>query len=60
MDLIAVSMIGRKRETVASTAASHTPRPCARSVSIWSIRMTALRAIMPTSAKMPIRFQPKC
>ena len=50
---IAVSMIGRKRESVPSTTASQVGRPSARSVSICSMRITALRAIMPISARMP-------
>ena len=46
-------MIGRKRETLASTTASQTVLPAARSASIWSIRITAFLAIMPIRARMP-------
>src|SRR6516165_2930767 len=44
----AVSMIGRKRELLASTAASQGPLPCARSASIWLMRITAFLLIMPS------------
>ena len=50
---IAVSMMGRKRESVASTTASQACGLCVRSVSICSMRRTALRAIMPNRARMP-------
>ena len=50
---IAVSMIGRKRAELASTAASHTSLPAARSASIWPSRITAFLVIMPSSARMP-------
>ena len=38
---------------LAAITASQAGMPCARSISICSIRMTALRAIMPNSARMP-------
>ena len=50
---IAVSMIGRKRAALASTAAFHTSLPAARSASIWPSRITAFLVIMPSSARMP-------
>ena len=49
----AVSTIGRKRRTVASTIACHGSRPSPRSRSIWSTRITELRMIMPASAIVP-------
>ncbi len=49
----AVSMIGRKRDTAASITASQGGMPWRRSVSTWSIRITALRAIMPINARIP-------
>ena len=50
---IAVSMMGRKRDMQAAITASHGGVPCARSISTCSIRITALRATMPNSARMP-------
>ena len=50
---MAVSMMGRNRETAPSTTASHGSRPCERSASICSMRMTALRAIMPIKRQNP-------
>ena len=49
----AVSTIGRKRRTAASTIAFQAATPRARSCSIWSIRITELRMIMPISAITP-------
>ena len=49
----AVSTMGRRRRTAASTMASHVGTPRARSDSIWSIRITELRWIMPISAITP-------
>ena len=49
----AVSTMGRSRRTAASMMASHAGTPRARSSSIWSIRITELRWIMPMSAITP-------
>ena len=49
----AVSTIGRKRRTVASTTACAGGCPEAMSCSIWSTRITELRMIMPLSAMVP-------
>ena len=49
----AVSTIGRKRRTVASTIACQRSWPAAMSWSIWSTRITELRMIMPDSAIVP-------
>ena len=49
----AVSTIGRKRFVVASTTASQGCRPLAISMSIWSIRITELRMIIPLKAMIP-------
>src|SRR6516165_7965242 len=49
----AVSTIGRSRWVVASITASQGCSPLARSMSIWSTRITELRMIMPLSAMMP-------
>jgi len=49
----AVSTIGRKRCVVASITASQGRNPLARSMSIWTIRITELRMIMPLNAIMP-------
>ena len=49
----AVSTIGRKRRTADSTIASQVGTPRERSCSIWSIRITELRMIMPISAITP-------
>ena len=49
----AVSMIGRKRVALASSAASQTLLPAARSASIWPTRMTAFLVMMPMSASTP-------
>ncbi len=49
----AVSTMGRARRTAASTIASQAGTPRARSCSIWSIRITELRWIMPMSAITP-------
>ena len=49
----AVSTIGRMRRTALSTIASQAGTPLARSCSIWSIRITELRWIMPISAITP-------
>src|ERR1700730_6919743 len=43
----AVSMMGRKRELLASIAASQVFFPWERSASIWPIRITAFLVIMP-------------
>ncbi|MDT4843091.1 hypothetical protein FQZ97_770110 [compost metagenome] len=45
--------MGRRRRTADSTIASQAGTPAARSSSIWSIRITALRWIMPISAITP-------
>ena len=49
----AVSTIGRVRCVVASITASQGCKPLAMSISIWSIRITELRMIIPLSAMMP-------
>ncbi len=49
----AVSTIGRRRRTADSTIASQAGTPAARSLSIWSIRITELRWIIPISAITP-------
>jgi|GEM_PF-2690449 len=49
----AVSTIGLKRRTAASTIASQAGTPCRRSCSIWSIRITELRTIIPNNAITP-------
>ncbi len=49
----AVSTMGRMRRTALSTMASQAGIPLARSCSIWSIRITELRWIMPMSAITP-------
>ena len=49
----AVSTMGRMRRTADSTIASQAGTPRARSCSIWSIRITELRWIMPISAITP-------
>ena len=49
----AVSTIGRKRRTAASTMAFQVGTPRSRSCSIWSMRITELRMIMPISAITP-------
>ena len=49
----AVSTMGRSRRTADSTMASQVGTPRARSCSIWSIRITELRWIMPMSAITP-------
>ena len=49
----AVSAIGRSRWVAASTIASQVERPAAWLASIWSIRITELRWIMPISAITP-------
>src|SRR4029077_8841526 len=49
----AVSRMGRVRWIAAITTASQGWCPAAISVPIWSMRMTELRAIMPTSASTP-------
>jgi phospholipid transport system substrate-binding protein len=46
----AVSTIGRMRFVVASITASQGCKPLAMSISIWSIRITELRMIMPLRA----------
>ena len=51
----AVSMIGRKRFEVASTTASQRDNPRSISCSIWMIRTTELRTIIPISATTPRR-----
>jgi hypothetical protein len=49
----AVSVIGRKRRTVAPTIASKRPWPAAMSCSIWSTRITELRMMIPNIAITP-------
>ena len=49
----AVSMMGRKRELLASIAAPQTRSPFAHSGSIRPIRITAFLVIMPSSARIP-------
>ncbi len=51
----AVSTMGRSRRTADSTIASQVGMPLARSCSIWSIRITELRWIMPMRAITPSR-----
>ncbi|MNL17964.1 hypothetical protein D3C87_1390870 [compost metagenome] len=49
----AVSRIGRRRCSVASSTASHCEEPSATNASIWVTRITELRMMMPISARMP-------
>ena len=49
----AVNMIGRKRSTAELMMASQGACPSAMCFSIWSIRMTEFRMIIPPNAKMP-------
>ena len=49
----AVSKIGRKRVIVALMMESHKLSPAARCWSIWSIRITELRIMIPDRANMP-------
>ena len=53
MAAAAVSMIGRKRRTVASRIATQGGSPARMSCSIWSTRITVLRMIMPPRAMVP-------
>ena len=53
MAAAAVRMIGRKRRTVEPTMACQLGMPAFSSWSIWSIRITELRMIMPDSAIVP-------
>ena len=56
----AVSAIGRSRRTVASITALKGSCPAAISFSIWSIKITELRMIMPNSAMVPnVATKPK-
>src|SRR5271165_1697617 len=50
---MAVSMIGRKRDNVASMTAFQASLPSFRSASTCSMRITPLRAIMPVSERTP-------